>query len=165
MFKQKLAYFSIYYAVIPLVMALMLFGIVYNFYLPVQKVEGAHFEMSLPEESSKASFCLTDDTSLTILGTEFFHIVQSDTIINSKYDGSSSELSLEQATGCWEIIRSSPMKIRFIQPEGRDIEFVNHEVNDEKEIKVCMYIVTIFLLMTSLILMVLGFSTLFDKNE
>jgi len=164
MFKQKLTYFAIYYSILPLVIAQILFGIAHDFYLPVERVKGAHFEMSLPKESSSASFCLADDTRLTILGTEFFHIVQGDTIINSKYDGSSSELSLEQATGCWEIIRSSPMKIRFIQPEGRDIEFVNHEVNDEKEIKICMYIVTIFLFMTSLILMVLGFSTLFDKK-
>jgi len=165
MFKQKLTEISIYYAVVPLVIALMLFGIVHASHLPVERVKGAHFEMSLPDESSKASFCLTADTRLTILGTEFFHIVQSDTIINSKYDGNSSELLLEGATGCWEIIRSSPMKIRFIQPEGRDIEFINHEVSDEKEIKVFLFIVAIFLFITSLILMILGFSTLFDKNE
>jgi hypothetical protein len=165
MFKQKLSRFSIFYALCTTFFAIIFLGVAGDFYLPLERIKGQNFEISLPEASSNASFCLTTDSqSLTILGTEFFRIVQGDKTLNSKYDGNSSELLLEDATGCWKITRSSPMRIRFVQSEEKDIKFIKHEVTKEMEIAVLICFIAILLLVTSVILIVLGISTSFNPE-
>jgi len=101
-----------------------------------EEISGQNFEVEIPNPETEVTFCLRKDEPqiVLILGTEYFEIVQDNTVGHSLIDeNGNSYFRLGDATGCWEVRRHSPMKMRFINEEF-DIRFSNYNEKIDRKL-------------------------------
>jgi len=101
-----------------------------------EEIIGQNFEVEVPNPETEVTFCFRKDEPqmVLILGTEYFEIVQGNTVGHSLIDeNGNSYFRLGDATGCWEVRRHSSMKMRFIN-EDSDIQFSNYNEKIDRKL-------------------------------
>ncbi|KUK67431.1 MAG: hypothetical protein XD87_0135 [candidate division WS6 bacterium 36_33] len=101
-----------------------------------EEIIGQNFEVEVPNPETEVTFCFRKDEPqiVLILGTEYFEIVQDNTVGHSLIDeNGNSYFRLGDATGCWEVRRQLPMKMRFIN-EYSDIQFSNYNEKVDRKL-------------------------------